>query len=48
MPGRQAYYRCIDKLAPNVNVMLVPSGSTGGTPVILDMSQLLGSQAATI
>jgi regulator of protease activity HflC (stomatin/prohibitin superfamily) len=40
-------YRYIDKLAPNVNVMLVPSGGTGGTPVILDMSQLLSSQAAT-
>jgi regulator of protease activity HflC (stomatin/prohibitin superfamily) len=34
-------YRYIDKLAPNVGVMVLPAGGSGGTPVILDLKQML-------
>ncbi|MBN1890795.1 MAG: prohibitin family protein [Thermoflexales bacterium] len=34
-------YRYIEKLAPNVGVMILPAGGSSGTPFIIDLKQML-------
>jgi regulator of protease activity HflC (stomatin/prohibitin superfamily) len=41
-------YRYVEKLAPNVQIMLLPSTAAGGNPLILDLKQLTGGATTPI